>query len=134
MPALRRPTWTEAVLLALLGAVLGALAVTGVGPGGGEALAGAVGAAPAGRVLAVAGNGDRSDFFYLVDTARQVVCVYRWSNPGLRLVSARSYDYDLELLDTAEDKIIESRGATRGYVKAQVELQRRARLPKPLER
>jgi hypothetical protein len=131
MPALRRPTWTEAVLLVLLGVVLGALLATSISPGSGEALAGGGGA---GGVVAIAGNGDKSDFFYLVDTTKQVVCVYRWSNPGLRLVCARAYDYDLELLDTAEDKIIEGRGATRGYVKAQVEALRRAKVPKPLNR
>ena len=58
---------------------------------------------------------------------------YRWMNPGLRLVSARAYDYDLEIQDTAADKNIEFKGATRGYVKAYVEAARRAGEAKPVK-
>jgi hypothetical protein len=126
----RRPTWTEALLLVLLGGVLGSLLVRSGSAGSAEALAGG---GAAGGVIAVAGYGERSDLFYVVDTARQRICVYRWMNPGLRLVSARAYDYDLEIQDTAADKNIEFKGATRGYVKAYVEAARRAGEAKPVK-
>ncbi len=120
--SVRRPTWTETLLLVLLGIVLTALVTRG-GPGGGKAYAGG---GSAGRVIAMTGNGDRADLLYLVDTGKQRICVYRWM-PGLRLVSARGYDFDMEILDSFGDRTIEGRGATRGYVKAQVEAQRRLR-------
>ncbi|MHC4914618.1 MAG: hypothetical protein ACYTGB_03920 [Planctomycetota bacterium] len=126
----RRPTWTEALLLVLLGIAVAALILTrGDGIGHREALAGGGGAA---GIIAIAGNGERADLFYVVDTARQRICVYRWSNPGLRLVAARAYDFDMEVQDSSGDKTIEGRGATRHYVKAQVEAQRRKKELKPL--
>ncbi len=126
----RRPTWTETLLLVLLGIVLTALLVRGDVSLTEEAHAG--GGATAG-MIAVAGNADRSDMFYLVDTAKQRVCVYRWSNPGLRLVAVRAYDFDLEILDSSGDRTIEGRGATRGYVKSQVEASRRAKELRPIK-
>ena len=120
----RRPTWTEALLLAVLGAVLGGLVVRAGWASSAEALADA--GVAAGGVIAVTGQGDKADLLYLVDTGKQRICVYRWVNPGIRLVSARAYDYDLEVVDSSGDKNIEVKGATRGYVKAQVEAARRA--------
>ncbi len=125
----RRPTWTEALLLVLLGIVITLLLIRGDGIGHREALAGGGGAA---GIIAIAGNGEKADLFYVVDTARQRICVYRWSNPGLRLVAARAYDFDMEVQDSSGDKIIEGRGATRHYVKAQVEALRRKKELKPL--
>jgi hypothetical protein len=121
--SVRRPTWTEALLLVVLGAVIGALLIRADGVGSGSALAAG---GQAGGIIAFAGEGDKSDILYVVDTAKQRICVYRWVNPGIRLVAARAFDYDLELLDSAGDKNIEQKGATRGYVKAQVEAARRA--------
>jgi hypothetical protein len=118
------------LLVVLFGLVLVGLLVRGDLSMSRRALA--AGKAPP-RVLAVAGTGDRSDLLYLVDTSRQRICVYRWSNPGLRLVAARAYDFDLEILDSSADRTIEGRGATRGYVKAQVEAVRRKQLVRPPE-
>ncbi len=126
--SVRRPTWTETLLLVLLGVVLTALVVRG-GPSGGKAYAGGGGAT--GGIIAIAGNGEKADILYVVDTGKQRICVYRWLNPGLRLVAARGYDFDMEILDSSGDRTIEGRGATRGYVKAQVEAARRAKELKP---
>jgi len=126
----RRPTWTETLLLVLLGIVLTALLVRGDLSVTSEARAG--GGAASG-IIAVAGNADKADLLYLVDTAKQRVCVYRWSNPGLRLIAVRAYDFDLEILDSSGDRTIEGRGATRGYVKSQVEAARRAKELKPIK-
>jgi hypothetical protein len=120
---MRRPTWTETLLLVLLGVVLTALVVRGDGVLSSEAHAGG---GAAGSFIAIAGNGDKSDMFYVVDTDKKRICVYRFNNPGLRLVAVRAFDFDLEILDSTGDRTIEGRGATRGYVKAQVEHARRA--------
>lgn len=126
--AIRRPSWTEVLLLVLLGVVLTVLFTRG---GGNTAYAGG---GAAGGIIALAGHAEKADLLYVVDTKRQRVCVYRWFNPGLRLVAARAFDYDLELLDTAGDRRIEGgKGATRNYVKTEVERFRRARELKPLK-
>ena len=127
----RRPTWTETLLLVLLGIVLALLLVRGDLQMTQEAHAG--GGAAAG-IIAVAGNAEKADLFYVVDTAKQRICVYRWSNPGLRLVAVRAYDFDMEILDSSGDRTIEGRGATRGYVKSQVEAARRSKELKPLKK
>jgi hypothetical protein len=121
-------------LLALLGVVVTVLVARGDGraqdvrpPAAGAAAAGAAHVCPPGGVMAFPGTGEQSGLLYVVDTGRQRICVYRWMNPGIRLVAARAYDFDMEILDSAEDKVIEGRGATRGYVKAQVEAARRDR-------
>jgi hypothetical protein len=129
--SMRRPTWTETLLLVLLGIVLALLLVRGDLSVTQEAYAG--GGAAAG-IIAVAGNAEKADLFYVVDTAKQRICVYRWSNPGLRLVAVRAYDFDMEILDSSGDRTIEGRGATRGYVKSQVEAHRRAKELKPLKK
>ncbi len=129
--SMRRPTRTETLLLVLLGIVIALLLVRGDLSVTREAYAG--GGAAAG-VIAVAGYGDNADLFYVVDTARQRICVYRWSNPGLRLVAARAYDFDVEIQDSSADRTIEGKGATRGYVKSQVEAHRRAMELKPLKK
>ena len=119
----RRPTWTETALLVMVAVMLTWLLTQGEESMGMPALASG---GAAGSLIAATGQDKHSDIFYLVDTTKQRVLVYRWNNPGLRLVSARAYDYDLEVLDSYGDKQIEGVGASRGYVKKQVEDHRRA--------
>jgi len=125
---MRRPTWIEALLLVVLAVALTALFVRGGGP----AYAG--GGGGTNSVLALvaedvgAARTERAELLYLIDTAKQRVCLYRWTGNRLGLVSARDYSFDMELLESTGDKTIESmEGAPRGYVKAQVEAFRRLR-------
>jgi hypothetical protein len=120
----RRPTWAETVLLVVLTVVVTTAVCHGTFDSR-EALASSSGT---NNIIAVAGQGDKADLFYVVDTAKRKICLYRWSNPGLRLIAARCYDFDAEIMDSAGDKMIEGRGATRGYVKSEVEAQRRRNL------
>ena len=130
---MRRPTWLEALLLVALAVALTAVLVRdgGVMPaahaGGGGGTNGLVA-----LTVQNAGNG-RAELVYLIDTAKQRICVYNWDGAHLGLVAARAFDYDLEILDSSGDRTIESAaGATRGYVKAQVEQYRKQReLPQP---
>jgi hypothetical protein len=130
---LRRPTWLETLLLLALAVALTALLVRGGGPvpaayaGGGGGVNGIV--VLAGQNL---GNG-RAELLYLVDTSKQRICIYNWDGTHLGLVAARAFDYDLEVLDSSGDKSIENgTGATRGYIKAQVESFRKQKeLPPP---
>lgn len=125
----KRPTWLEAGLLAALAATLAVLlcrqpaGVARAGGGGGV-----------NGVIAICGDADSKGIanLFLFDTNKQRLCVYRWDGTRLGLVSARAYDYDLEVLDSAGDRNIENGvGATRGYIKAQVEQARRAREMQP---
>ena len=122
---MRRPTWIEALLLVVLAVALTALFVRG-----GTAYAGGGGGTNSMLALVAEDVGgsraERAELLYLIDTAKQRVCVYRWTGNRLGLVSAREYAYDLELLETTGDKTVETlEGAPRGYVKAQVEAFRR---------
>jgi hypothetical protein len=123
---LRRPTWLETLLLIALAVALTAILVRQGGP---VATAYAGGGGGTNAFLAVTaqdvGN-QRAELLYLIDTTKQRLCLYRWDGTHLGLVSARAFDYDLEVLDSSGDKAIESNvGATRGYVKTQVEAFRR---------
>jgi hypothetical protein len=125
---MRRPTWIEALLLVVLAVVLTALFTRGGGPayaGGG----GGINSVLAMVAEDVGGTrGERAELLYLIDTTKQRLCVYRWTGSRLGLVAAREYAFDMELTETTGDKAVESfEGATRGYVKAQVEAFRRAK-------
>jgi PHD/YefM family antitoxin component YafN of YafNO toxin-antitoxin module len=125
---MRRPTWIEALLLVILAVVLTALFVRG----GGQAYAGGGGGTNSVLALVAEDVGgtraERAELLYLIDTAKQRVCIYRWTGSRLGLVSAREYAFDMELLETTGDKSVETfEGASRGYVKAQVESYARRR-------
>jgi hypothetical protein len=125
---LRRPTWLETLLLVALAAALTALLVRD-GSAVRTAFAGGGGGTNSVIALTVqnVGNG-RAELLYLIDTNKQRICVYNWDGTHLGLVAARAFDYDLEVLDSSGDKTIESvAGATRGYIKAQVESFRKQR-------
>lgn len=124
---MKRPAWFEGVLL---GAVLtlGVLYVLERADSRGGT-ARAEGGGAANNVIALTGTGQESDKLYLVDTARQRILVYKTTGDRLRLVGARGFEYDIEIVDTSGDRNIEnSNGATYQYVKAQVEDARRRRM------
>lgn len=41
--------------------------------------------------------------FYLVDTIKQVICVYQMDGDKIRLVAAREYKHDIEIVDSSLD-------------------------------
>ncbi|HOX05248.1 MAG TPA: hypothetical protein PK280_02510 [Planctomycetota bacterium] len=129
---MRRPTWLETLLLIALAVAMTALLVRDGGPVR-EALAGGGGGANGVVALTAQNVGTgRAELLYIVDTAKQRICVYSWNGTRLGLVAARAFDYDLEVLDSSGDKTIESaEGAARGYVKAQVESFRRQKELQP---
>jgi hypothetical protein len=129
---LRRPTWLETLLLM---ALVVALTVILMRDGGPIPAAYAAGGGGTNGIVALTvqniGNG-RAELLCLVDTSKQRICFYNWDGTHLGLVAARAFDYDLEVLDSSGDKTIESAaGATRGYVKAQVESFRKQRELQP---
>jgi hypothetical protein len=132
---MRRPTWTETLLLVGLAAALAALAFRGDNPLAGAAYAGGGGGTNSIIAFASQNTGqNRAELLYLIDTSKQRICIYHWNGDRLGLVTARAYDFDLEVADSSIDKanIENGTGATRGYVKAQVEAWRKAKeLPAP---
>jgi len=121
---MKRPTWFEGILL---GAVLtlGALYVLDRA-GSRDGTARAEGGGAANNVVVLTGTDQEADKLYLVDTALKRILVYKSVGDKLRLVGARGYEYDVEIVDSSGDRNIEnSNGATYGYVKSQVEEARR---------
>ena len=82
-----------------------------------SAYAEAVGAAPSMLALILPGGGGLAGGtdtggggggggglrFYIVDTGKQVVCVYGLNGDKIRLVSAREYSRDMDILDASLD-------------------------------
>jgi hypothetical protein len=60
---------------------------------------GGVSAAPG--YIALNCNGSTSSRFYLIDTNKQVICVYSLNGAKLRLVSARKFDFDAKIVDSS---------------------------------
>lgn len=117
---MKRPAWLDGLLL---GAVL-TLGVLYLAPRAGTARAEGGGAAN--NIIAITGVDGEADKLFLVDTARQRILVYRNVGDKLRLVSVRGYEYDVEIVDSEDDRMISSsQGGTYKYVKAQVEEARR---------
>jgi hypothetical protein len=60
---------------------------------------GGVAAAPGYLVLTT--NGSNAARFYLVNSAKQTICVYTLNGGELRLVAARKFDYDSQIFDAS---------------------------------
>jgi len=81
-------------------------------------------------VMAVSTPGANNERLVLIDTKKQVICVYR--NAGLgrfRLVGARSYKYDVEVKDSSGSAIEKGNGLTYFEMKQYYEALEKA--PKP---
>jgi hypothetical protein len=76
------------------GAAPGVIAIS-LGGGGGTAGGGESGAA--------GGGGGAASRFYIIDTAKNVICVYTITGEKVRLINARKYDYDTDILDASLD-------------------------------
>jgi hypothetical protein len=115
---LKKNLWMQNTLLLGLLGFLGYLYLAGSGApahaaGGGWETAG---------VMAVATPGANNERLVLIDTKKQVICVYR--NAGLgrfRLVGARSYKYDVEVKDSSNSNIEKGNGMTYFEMKAYYE-------------
>jgi hypothetical protein len=67
-------------------------------------------------ILALSATGETR--VLLVDTRKKAMCVYRTRGLGeFRLVGARSFQYDVEIQDTAKEKAIEYKGINYFQVK-----------------
>lgn len=99
----RLAKWTRVALLAAIAVVLGLILTTPRDELSGyprfmtRAQAEGIAANP-GYVLTSVGVGN-ADKFYLVDTNKQVICVYGVTNDQLRLQAARKFDYDCDIPD-----------------------------------
>ena len=51
--------------------------------------------------LAINVNMDNASKFCLIDTNRKVICVYNLNGSKMRLVSARKFDHDAEIVDSS---------------------------------
>lgn len=97
----RLAQWTRFALLAAIAVVVGLMVTTPRDEISGyprmmsRAQAEGICAAP-GFLLSTIGI-TPADKLYLVDTNKQVICVYGCSNDQLRLQSARKYDFDTEI-------------------------------------
>ena len=114
--ASRAARWTRFTLLAAIAAVLGLIVTT---PRNeypltmSRAQANAISAAPGFLLTSLtAGNANQ---FYLVDTTKQIICVYNVTGDQLRLEAARKFDYDTEIADgSVAAKGIRIEGNTNG--------------------
>ncbi|MEI6234590.1 MAG: hypothetical protein WCT04_16165 [Planctomycetota bacterium] len=96
----RAATWTRFALLAAIACVLGLIVTT---PRNeypltmSKAQANLISAAPGYLFTSIqSGNGSQ---FFLVDTNKQVICVYNVTGDKLRLEAARKFDYDTDVVD-----------------------------------
>jgi hypothetical protein len=101
-PFSRAARWTRFTLLAAIAAVLGLIVTT---PRNeypltmSRAQANAISAAPGFLLTSLtAGNANQ---FYIVDTTKQIICVYNVTGDQLRLEAARKFDYDTEIWDSS---------------------------------
>jgi hypothetical protein len=60
---------------------------------------GGIAAAPG--YIALTTNGSNAARFYLVNSAKQVICVYTLNGGQLRLVAARKFDHDRQIFDAS---------------------------------
>ncbi len=60
-----------------------------------------------GVIVATGAVDDKRDRLYIVDTDKKVICVYDNIQGKFRLVGIRSYRFDIEFNDSANDKVIE---------------------------
>lgn len=67
----------------------------------GRANADAVSAAPG--YIALTTRATENDRFYIIDTNKQVICVYNIQSGQLRLVAARKFDFDSKIWDASVD-------------------------------
>ena len=73
-------------------------------------------------ILALSATGETR--VVLVDTRKKAMCVYRTRGLGeFRLVGARSFQYDVEIQDTAKSREIEYKGINYFQVKSMYEQQ-----------
>jgi hypothetical protein len=77
------------------GAAPGVIALTLGGSGGGST--GEAGTGGGG------GGGGTANRFFIIDTAKNVICVYTMTGEKIRLVNARKYDTDTDILDASLD-------------------------------
>ncbi len=96
----RAARWTRFALLAGIAIILGVIVTT---PRNEYPLqmsrAQAAGIAAAPGYLMTSLNATTADRFFLVDTNKQVICVYQVSGDQLRLIAARKFDIDSDILD-----------------------------------
>ncbi len=98
----RAAHWTRFTLIAAIAVVMGLILTT---PRNeypltmSRAQANAIGAAP-GYLLTSLPQGTGTQF-YLVDTTKQIICVYNITGDKLRLEAARKFDTDSDIKDTS---------------------------------
>jgi hypothetical protein len=78
-----------------IGAAPGMIAIS-LGGGGGGGSAG-------GETSTTAGGGSATNRFFIIDTAKNVICVYTMTGEKIRLVNARKYDADTDIVDASLD-------------------------------
>jgi len=121
--ATRAARWTRFALIAAIALVLGLIVTT---PRNeyplvmSRAQANAIAAAPGFLMTALtSANGNQ---FYLVDTHKQIICVYNVTNDQLKLEAARKFDLDSDIKDGSIPHKIKidgnSNGASREDAKA----------------
>jgi hypothetical protein len=98
------PSWAERLSLAARYLIVAALAMILslllFGAKNDHALASSpVGAVPS--MISFTAKVGTDSKFYVTDTARKIICVYSLSGDKLRLVSARKYDIDQQILDSS---------------------------------
>ncbi len=84
----------------------------------------AYGESAANGIIVTTGRIDENrDRLYLVDTEKKVICVYDNFLGKFRLCGIRSYRYDVEFNDSANDRVIEDSksGADYSYMKKKFE-------------
>jgi hypothetical protein len=84
-----------------IGAAPGLLVISIGGGGGG--MAGLGGGGDSGSASGGGGGGGGSTRFYIIDSAKKVICVYNMTGDKIRLVNARQYDCDTDILDASID-------------------------------
>ena len=91
-------SWTRFLLLAAIAVVLGLILTSPEYPlVMSRAHAEGLSAAPGFICTSIAAT--NSERFYLVDTNKQVICIYSVTNDQLRLQSARKFDFDANIPD-----------------------------------
>jgi len=63
-----------------------------------------VGAAPGVLAITLPDSADRAtnNKIYIVDTTKMVICVYAFRNEKIRLVSAREFSHDMDIMDASD--------------------------------
>lgn len=107
-----QPRWGERLRVVLVGAIVLMIGLTlWKAPWSGgdrymmrSAYGNALGAAPGMLALTLPGSGDRimDNKIYLIDTTKMVICVYAFRNEKIRLVSAREFSRDMDIMDASD--------------------------------